>query len=150
MSHILLVPTVTCLVLSLQSMSARADDPNDIVIFANKSVAVNTITIEKARLLFLKIRKSWKKGGKAIAIHASVGEESRNFFVNAVLNRTISEDQSYWQKQKVMTGETPPPEFKNTLKAVFSIRNSISYCLRKDYLEGVVKILLVIPAAPGG
>ena len=56
----------------------------------------------------------------------------------------IDED-SYWAEAKIMKGMTSPPEFSNVLKAVFKVDFSIGYVFRKDYKEGVVKILRVIP-----
>jgi hypothetical protein len=49
---------------------------------------------------------------------------------------------SYWETQKVKNGLQPPMELSNTVKAVFSVKNSISYCFAEDYKKGAAKILL--------
>ena len=62
---------------------------------------------------------------------------------------TPAEEQSYWQEQKIRKGLTPPAEFASTLKAVFSVKGAVSYVFRKQFKEGVAKVLLIIPGEAG-
>ena len=57
---------------------------------------------------------------------------------------TPSEEATYWENQKIRQQLSPPPEMGSILKAVFKLKNSISYAYRKDVAGDVVKVLLVI------
>ncbi len=64
----------------------------------------------------------------------------------SLLMITKAEEDNYWEDQKIRNNMEEPPKFRNVLKAVFHLKGSIGYVYRKDYKEGVVKILTVIPA----
>ena len=129
--------------------TARADDPKDILIIVNKSVSQENITLAEIRNLFLKERTSWRGGSKAVPIHAPAGSSLRKAFVNRVLGMDSEDEKIFWRERKIRTGKVGPAEFSNVLKAVFKLRNSISYIYRSDYVEGVVKVVLVLPAQGG-
>ncbi len=128
---------------------ALADDPNDILIVANRNVNVKAVTVEELRSLFLKKRVNWKGGKKAIPVNAPPKSDLRQAFQVKVLGMGRSDETSYWQKKKITSGITPPPEFRKMLKAVFSLKGSVGYVYRKDHIDNVVKVLLVLPAEPG-
>ncbi|MCP4602906.1 MAG: hypothetical protein GY847_20715 [Proteobacteria bacterium] len=132
-------------ILVLSPRHARADSPDDILVIANKGVSVNSITIPELKAIFLKQKAHWKSGGRVVALNAKEGTALRSVFQKTLLGMSLAKEKSYWQDQKIRTGLSAPPEFGNLLKAVFSLRGSVSYILRKDYREGVVKILLVLP-----
>ena len=70
----------TALALALVAVvgsTARAESPDDILVVANNAVGVDKISQAEARGLFLKHRKSWSGGGKAIPIHAKSGTRDR-------------------------------------------------------------------------
>lgn len=123
---------------------AAAESPDDILIIANNSLSAVSISKAEAREIFLKTRSEFK-GSKTTPVHASNGSALRKAFLQKVLGMNPDEERQYWEKQKIMTGKTPPVGFTNTLKAVFKLKGSISYVYRKDYKD-VTKILLVIPA----
>ena len=57
-----------------------------------------------------------------------------------------AEEQRYWRDAKVKGTENEPVSFSNTLQAVFKLKGALSYVYRKDFREGVSKVVLVIPA----
>ncbi len=125
---------------------AFAESPNDILIIANKSVHQESSTLGEIKNLFLKKKTTWQSGEKALPIHASRSASIRAEFLKRVLDMSTSEETAYWHARKVKEGIDKPVTFGNTLKAVFKLRYSVGYIYRSQYKEGVVRILLVIPA----
>lgn len=123
----------------------RAESPDDILVIANKGVAADALSVDEIKSLFTRSRGTWKNGGKVIPVHAKEGSDLRKAFRSRVLRMSLEEEQSFWQDQKIRKGLTPPAEFGNPLKAVFSLSGSVSYVFRRDYRDGVAKILLVLP-----
>lgn len=129
--------------LILAPVPAAAESPSDILIIANSSLKASSISKAEAREIFLKTRNSLK-GKKTTPVHAKMGSALRKAFAKKVLGLSPDDERQYWEKQKIMSGKTPPAEFSNTTRAVFKLRNSISYVYRKDYKD-VTKVLLVVP-----
>ncbi len=125
-------------------MEAQTDSPDDLLIVAHILVPVDRLSPVELETIFLKQRGSWRGGGKIVAINAKKGTELRKQFARRALDMTPEEEQDFWEDQKVRKGIDAPPEFTNTLKAVFKLRGSISYVRRRDYRENVSKILLVL------
>ncbi len=123
---------------------ARAESPNDILVITSKSTKIDKISIEELRTLFLKNRERYKNGDRAVPVNAPDGSSLRKRFVGKVLGMGVEQERAYWQKQKIMKGQSSPPTFSNICKAIFRLRGSIGYVLRSDY-KNVNKILLVIP-----
>jgi hypothetical protein len=121
-----------------------AESPNDILIIANRTASEKAISVVDLRAIFLKKRLGWPAGGKAIPIHVKGNPTLKQRFLEIVTDMTEEEEKHYWQKQKVRKGIPPPPEFQDVLKAVFSVKNSVSYIYRHQYHEDVVKVLLVL------
>ncbi|MCP4679591.1 MAG: hypothetical protein GY854_29685 [Deltaproteobacteria bacterium] len=138
---------VFALAIFLSSLTSDASNrPMDILIVANKNVKTEKISIGDLRNIFLKDQLSWRAGNKAVPIHSS-SSTLRTEFVKRVLNMdTISQEKMYWKKQKISHGVAEPPAFSNNLKAVFKLKGSVSYVYRNQYIEGVAKVLLVLPA----
>ncbi len=130
----------------LTPLTAQADNPNDILIVANKAVPVDEISIGDLRNIFLKKKTQWKMGIKAIPLHTSTDDTLRNAFRKKVLEMDSHQEKDYWKDARIMTATTEPPKFSNLLKAVYKLKNSVAYVYRKDYIKGVVKIILVLPA----
>jgi hypothetical protein len=70
----------------------------------------------------------------------------RGDFRKRVLNMEPAAEQRHWEDSKVKFGQSEPPIFPNTLKAVFKLKGSVSYVYRKDFKADVAKILLVVPS----
>ena len=136
---------VGALALSLPGR-AVADDPDDILIVVNRGVRIESISTSQLREIFLKKRSNWPGGGKALPVNAAAGSRLRAEFTRRVLEMSAGEEESYWYKRKIVSGDTPPPEFSNTLKAVFKLKGAVSYVYRSQYREGVARVLLVLPA----
>ena len=138
------VATLLLILFSLPISSPRAESQDDILIVANRSLKIDTISKEELKAIFLKKRSLWSTGEKAIPIHSKNVKLREQFLLN-VLNLNIDSEETYWQNEKIRSGDTPPPVIHNTLKAVFKLRGSVSYVYRSQYIENVAKILLVIP-----
>ncbi len=128
---------------TVSGRAPRADSPNDILIIANNSIAASSISADELKAIFLKKKGSFA-GSKVVPINAKSGSALRKAFQQRVVEMDESLEANYWEQQKIKTGLTPPVEFAGTVKAVFSVKGSIGYCLRSEYREGVVKVLLVL------
>lgn len=126
-------------------VAQTAGNPKDILIIANRDVDTNSVSLTVVRDLFLKVRKAWGNGKRAIPTNSS-SEQLRNDFRKRVLNMDDMSEKRYWEDLKVKYGQNEPPVFSNSLKAVFKLSGAVSYVYRKDYLPNVVKIILVIPS----
>ena len=115
-------------------------NPNDILIIANNSVSQDTISIDELSALFLKMRTT-VGGTKFVPINAPKNAAIRLSFQKVVLGMTPAEENTYWEEMKIKKGLLPTVEFRETLKAVFSVKDSIGYCYRSEYKEGLVKVL---------
>ncbi len=136
---------VLVVVLAVPSM-AQTESPNDILIVVHKTVSVNGISQAELKNYFLKKKTTWKAGRRVIPIHAPRGSRVRKEFLRRALSMAEEEERIYWEKRKIQAGATEPVTFQNNLKAVFKIKGSLSYVFRSDYHEGVVKVLLTLPA----
>ncbi len=105
----------------------------DILIIANRGVSVNSIIIPEIKAIFLKQKAHWKGGGRVVAANAKENTPLRAAFQKILLGMSAAKEKNYWQDQKIRTELSAPP------------RGSVSYVLRKDYRQGVIKILLVLP-----
>ncbi|MCP4677826.1 MAG: hypothetical protein GY854_20370 [Deltaproteobacteria bacterium] len=141
-----LLPAVLATVFLILPNGAQAESPNDILVVVNKGVKQDSISLGELKNLFLKDKTTWRSGQKVIPIHASAGSPVRKAFVSRVLGMSIEDEKLFWQKRKIKTGKIKPVEFRNTLKAVFKLRGSISYIFRSQYKERVAKVVLVLPA----
>lgn len=140
----LIIAILGCLI--VQAPIALADNPRDILIVVNKSIAPAGMSKDEIRDIFLKKRLNWKGGAKAIPIHAGRGSALRDDFRQRLLGMTGIEEDDYWKARQIKTGDPLPAEFGNTLKAVFKIKGAVSYVYREEYKEGIANVLLVLPA----
>jgi hypothetical protein len=123
---------------------ANAESPDDILVIANNSVGVNQVSTLELRTMFLKQRQNWKSGGRVFPLNAKPGTGLRKAFQSKVLGMDATGEKAFWQEQSIKKGISKPSVFSNTLKAVFSVKGSISYCYRKNYKAGLAKVLLVL------
>lgn len=119
---------------------ARAEGPDDLLIIGNNSVEASSLSLAEVKRLFLKETET-AGGEKVIAINAKDGAE-REAFRAKVLGMSKAEEEKFWQDAQVRSGASAPKEFGNSLKAVFSVKKGIGYCFRKDFKEGLGKVLL--------
>ena len=123
---------------------ANAESPDDILVIANNSVGVNQVSIQELRTMFLKQRQNWRSGGKVFPLNAKPGTALRKAFQAKVLGMDATSERAFWQEQGIKKGLSKPSAFSNTLKAVFSVKGSVSYCYRSQYKAGLAKVLLVL------
>ncbi len=123
---------------------AQTESPDDILIVANNSVSASSVPLTILRDLFLKVRKEWRVGESALPINAK-DEHLRSDFRKRVLGMDLTAEQRHWENVKVKYGQSAPPSFDNNLKAVFKLKGAVSYVYRKDFKEGVAKVVLVVP-----
>lgn len=129
--------------------SAAAQNPNDLLVVGNKNLPVSTVSLEELRSIFLKRKTVWPGGTQIKPIHAEKNSVERRIFSDLVIGMAPEDELRYWENQSVRFSIGPPQQYPiakyERLRMVFGKTGAISYVLRKDYLEGVVKILLVIP-----
>ena len=130
----------------LSASDTAADAPKEFLIIANKSVKVNSISKVQLRQIFMKRQGSWPDGSRVVPINAKDGSPLRSSFVKEIIGMSSNEEKYYWEKEKIRSGVKPPPEFGNTLKAVFRIKDSVGYVFRRDYASGIGRIVLIVPA----
>ena len=119
-------------------------DTEKLVIIVNRKTPIEHITVAEIKRLFLKQRHNWKSGDKAFPINGKNGSRARQLFLEKVLNMTESDEKTYWQDQKVKRGLSPPPSFSNVQKAVFSLKDSIGYCLSSEHKPGTSRVVLTL------
>lgn len=120
-----------------------AESPEDILVFVNSSMAVEALSVAELKQIFLKEKSRWPGGDPIVCIHPK-DMSIRALFRNKVLGMTGTEEDTYWQDQKIRKQLSAPVEMSNTPKAVFKINKSVSYAFRKDLPVGVVKVILVL------
>ena len=146
LAAVFLFAQILILIPRLEAAGPATGGPEDLIIVVNKANKRNSITLAELREYFLRKRHTWGPGQKSVPIHAKSTTRVREAFNRKVLNMSVNEELQYWQNRKIKFGDSSIVEFGNNLKAVFKIKGSISYVFRSDYKEGVVKVLLVIPA----
>ena len=119
--------------------------PNDILVIVNKSADIDSISMGELAQIFLKEKTSWSNGQRIIPINAREGGDLRKSFRTKALAMRTSEEEIYWENQKIRSQLNPPVEMSNTPKAVFKLKYAISYAFRRDLPDNVVKVILVIP-----
>lgn len=123
---------------------SRAESPNDILVIVNSSVKVSSLTSEDVKEIFLKKRRSFSSGERAVPINAGDNAKLREEFRERVLKMSATDERTYWQTLKIKEGEVDPAVFSNNLKAVFKLRGGVSYIYRSQYKANVAKVVLVL------
>ena len=126
-------------------ITAAAESPEDIVVFVHQGSPVKSVSVAELKQLFLKKRASWSSGQSVIVINAPSGSAVRNQFRKAVLGMSEAEEATHWETARIRNQIAEPAEMLNTAKAVFRLKNAVSYAFRKDVPQGVVEVVLVIP-----
>ena len=127
------------------AMSGEKGDPMDILVVVNVGVEAHALSVDVVRDFFLKNKTYWSATNKALALH-STDKALRNDFRDKVLQMSAAEEERYWIAEQVRGKKQEPVAFPNTLKAVFKLKGAVSYVYRKDFVGGVAKVVLVVPA----
>ena len=133
-----------CLLIAALPYSAVAESPDDIVVFVNPSSRVAEMTKAELRQLFLKQKTTWSSGEAVVCINAPSSSELRKQFRSIVMEMSETEEATHWANARIRSQVSPPAEMVNTPKAVFRLKNAVSYAFRKNVPPGVVKIVLVL------
>ena len=96
--------------------------------------------------MFLKQKTTWSSGESVVCINAPENAAVRKLFRQLVLEMGDTEEATHWSNARIRNQLSPPAEMANTPKAVFRLKNAVSYAFRKDVPDGVVKVVLTIPA----
>ncbi len=128
------------------SNTQAGENERDIFVVMNRGVKVSSLSMAELKAIFLRERKYLEGNKKVIAINAKEGSDLRQEFRRKVLKMDANEERGFWEKKKIHSMISPPPEFKKLLKATYMIKGAISYIYRKDYHKGVVNVLMVLPA----
>jgi len=100
----------------LLSASLFAADGN-VVIVANKSVPVSTISSATLKLIFLGKKNTWSDGSDIIPVALKSGR-THEAFLDIHVQKSSSQYSSFW-KQAIFTGEgTPPRSFSSMSELV--------------------------------
>jgi hypothetical protein len=124
---------------------AQVDRPDDILIVANKGAPIDKLSEEEIQEIFLRIRRVIGSGTPVTPVNAREDSALRKEFRERILQMSPEKEGRYWEDKKISLGLTAPPEFSSPLKAIFKLQNSVGYVFRSEYLQGVVKILAVVP-----
>jgi len=144
MRHIRIIALVLAASFLLPGFERDAGAADDtIYIIANNSFKASQISLGDVKRIFRK-ELSMVSGNRVAPINTTRANPLRAAFVKKVFGMSVSDEIAFWEKQKVMTGSQPPTEVDNTLKAVFSLKNGISYCFKSQYKPGTAKILLTL------
>lgn len=144
--NFLLLLTVFAVTTFSRIAPALAENPDDILIVAHLKVPVDTVDVTELKAIYLRKKFYWSMGQDVLPLNAKFGTRLREVFQSRILGMAPEEELRYWERQKIERALSPPPEFATTQKAVFNLKNSVSYVFRKDFKANVNKILLVILA----
>lgn len=145
MRNVIVITNILVFLL-LPVMTAWAEGPDDILVIANKGVALDSISKDTLADLFLKKKSVKDNGGNdLVPINAPDGSPLRDAWAKRVLGMDAGSEAAYWNKILVKSGTQAPKSLPNTMAAAFAVKSSISYIKRSDYKEGVAKVLAVIP-----
>ena len=86
-----LIPVLVVLFgLSISTGTARAEDPQDILVIVNKAANPGKVSKDELKDVFLKKKANWASGGQAVPVHAPVGSELHKAFCSRVLGMSSS------------------------------------------------------------
>lgn len=125
---------------------AADERPDDLLVVVNKAASVDEVSRAEVAAIYAKRRTAWSDGGRAVPIHARAGTPERAAFVRRVLGMEPEEETTFWEREKIRSGERPPVEFADPLRAAFSLPAGVAYVFRANYRPGTVRVVLVVPA----
>lgn len=80
----------------------------DVVIIANKSITVDSVTAAEAKKIFLGKKKSISGGGTIKLADLPIGNATRKKFYRSIVNKKEKQLKAYWAKI-TFTGKGYPP-----------------------------------------
>ena len=109
--------------LSISLVFPAYSDGVDVLVIANSSVEVDSVSSKFLKKVYLGKSKKWEDGEKLVPVSLKKGEVHTNF-IKEVVKKSISQFNTYWKK-KIFTGKgTPPKSFDTEAELVKYIKNT--------------------------
>jgi len=128
-------------------MSVGSFAAAEVVVIANKSAPVSSISVDQAKSIFLKKSDSFPDGTSVVAVDLPADDAVRDEFYQKATNKNANQVKSYWAK-RVFTGKGTPNDTQGSESAVKSWvasgANHIGY-VSAGAVDGSVKVLLRLP-----
>ena len=136
----ILLPLIAVLLLASNAFAADGN----VVIIANKSVPVSSITSATLKLIYLGKKNTWSDGSVIVPVTLQSGG-THEAFLSQFIEKSSSQYSSFW-KQAIFTGEgTQPRSFATMSELVSYVANTpgaIGYVTAGASMEEV-KVLKV-------
>lgn len=119
----------------------------EVVIIANKSAPVSSISVEQAKSIFLKKTSTFPDGSSVVAVDLPEDNPVRDEFYQKATNKNPNQVKAYWAK-RIFTGKGTPNDMKNSESAVRSWvasgSNHLGY-VSPGAVNSSVRVLLTLP-----
>jgi ABC-type phosphate transport system substrate-binding protein len=136
----ILLPLIAVLLLASNAFAADGN----VVIIANKSVPVSSITSATLKLIYLGKKNTWSDGSAIVPVALQSGS-THEAFLGQFIEKSSAQYSSFW-KQAIFTGEgTPPRSFASFAEMASYVANTpgaIGYVAAGTSVEDV-KILRI-------
>jgi hypothetical protein len=141
---------LTARVIGDVSHAAAADDPRRIAVVVGADSDVADVTLDGLRELYLRRRRLWPNGRRAIPVNLPADSPVREAFSTRVLGRSPRDLEGYWNR-RYFEGVLPPVVLQ-TPQAVCAYvaaePDAIGYLPLGDVDRATCRVLLVLPGAP--
>ena len=115
----ILLPLIAVLLLASTVFAADGN----VVIIANKSVPVSSITGATLKLIYLGKKNTWPDGSAVVPVALQSGN-THEAFLSQFIEKSSSQYSSFW-KQAIFTGEgTPPRSFASLSEMASYVENT--------------------------
>ena len=139
-----LLTVALCTFTLAMSGAAWAENPDDILVVTNKASPLGELSLRVVQQIFLK--KRGEVDGHGVSVFVATSESPlRDAFAKAVLKMTPQQEAEYWANELIQNGRSEPPSTLTPLRAVSSLPSAISYVFRKNYKDGLAKIVATCP-----
>ena len=135
---------VIILTFLLIMLGGAKESPDNILVIVNKTNPVDSLDKAELKKIFLGKKTHWDDGRTLIPINAKGGTALRSQWRSKVLELTKQEEEQYWQRMTAKLIGKEPKAFGERIRAVFKLKNSISYITRSEFTADVVKVVAVI------
>lgn len=134
-----------CLLWALAAFPIRADDePDVILVIANKAVAVREISRDELRHIFQTKTSTWPDGSTVRPFNLPEADPARRGFDAAALGLDPERVSRYWIDRKIRGGSRPPqtaPSGALMVRIVAKTSGAIGYVDQSVALNGQVKVI---------
>ncbi|KAF0192160.1 MAG: hypothetical protein FD165_1228 [Gammaproteobacteria bacterium] len=132
------------IILSLGLLGSAAAVSADVVVIANPSLAVDTLTAEQIKEIFTAAAPRLPDGTPCKVIDQAEQRPARTEFYQKVLHKTPEQAKAYWAKQIFTGNGVPPPVVMDDAavkKWLSRFPDGIGY-IDETAVDGSVKVLL--------